>query len=619
MNKIKKACGFLLVLAISIATAISPATTVNAATPKLNKTTLNLTVGQTFQLKLKKVKTKKLKKTKYVCSKKSVATVSAQGLITANNSGTATITCKATLTSGKKYNLKCNLTVTPKANPSTVVVSSDRYQMIHDMGHGINLGNTMEACGDWINNSSVSNYEKAWGSTLIEKKTIQGYADAGFKTLRIPVAWSNMMADDGKYTINPDYLSRVDQIVNWALDADLYVVLNIHYDNGWWARFGSQDSTERAEAMKKYKSIWTQLANHYKDYSSKLIFESANEELGGRLNSIDDYKNSGYFKSENEIYDAVNKINQAFIDIVRSSGSNNSDRYVLIAGYNTNVAQTCDSRFHMPKDTVDGRMFISVHYYSGSKFDSTTSEAERNSAIAAFKTSLNSMKNCFVNKGIPVIIGEYGVDVLSGATKDDMYYHQFFKEVLDYSLNNGICPLLWSTPDFIYDRVNAKIPNKTIASTYADVTKNLSNYKIYVPSSTSETNSYLWEGKLGLSGWCITPSEITGDATFNLDTSGNVYTITGVDWDNLKKPILEISGANASGSSKVRILFAVKVNNENPYWLYIENTGDIYKDINIGDKYQIDLSSLNLSGNQTLYMSFVNAEQMSGKFTITIK
>ena len=135
-------------------------------------------------------------------------------------------------------------------------------EIVQDMGLGINLGNTFEACGDWIDSSSVTNYETAWGSPVIAKATIQGYADAGFGVLRVPVAWSNMMQVD--YTIHPDYMARVREIVDWAIDADLYVILNIHYDSGWWTDFAVPEKKD--ECMKKYTRIWEQITDQFQDY-----------------------------------------------------------------------------------------------------------------------------------------------------------------------------------------------------------------------------------------------------------------------------------------------------------------------------------------------------------------
>ena len=106
-------------------------------------------------------------------------------------------------------------------------------EIVKDMGLGINLGNTFEAVSSSA--ATVQGFETAWGSPVVTQPLIQGYADAGFGVLRIPVAWSNLMADD--YTISPELLARVDEVIGWAMDSGMYVIMNIHWDGGWWEKF----------------------------------------------------------------------------------------------------------------------------------------------------------------------------------------------------------------------------------------------------------------------------------------------------------------------------------------------------------------------------------------------
>ena len=123
-------------------------------------------------------------------------------------------------------------------------------ELVSDMGLGINLGNTLEACGDWIQGDSVTSYETAWGSPVVTEEMIAGYAKAGFQTVRIPVAWSNLMAED--YTIAPELLERVETVVQYVLDNDMYAIVNLHWDGGWIAGF----STDFDTCMEKYTRIW---------------------------------------------------------------------------------------------------------------------------------------------------------------------------------------------------------------------------------------------------------------------------------------------------------------------------------------------------------------------------
>ena len=126
----------------------------------------------------------------------------------------------------------------------------------------------------------------------------------------LPVAWSNMMSKDGKYTISPEYFDRIDEIVGYILDNDMYCIINIHWDGGWWEDFGSSDEKVAQAAMDKYTAMWKQIAKHYKSYSDKLIFESANEELGSKTKGS---------SSMNESYERVNSINQKEAQAARTS------------------------------------------------------------------------------------------------------------------------------------------------------------------------------------------------------------------------------------------------------------------------------------------------------------
>ena len=162
-------------------------------------------------------------------------------------------------------------------------------ELVRLMGNGINLGNTMEAYGhlEIGTNAPVSSYETFWGQPVTTQEMISGMKQAGFDTLRIPVAWTNTMDyESGDYTIREDYLDRVEQIINYALDAGMYVIVNEHWDGGWLGMFGSANPDTRAAGMELYVSMWTQIAERYREYSDYLIFESANEELGDRLNEI---------------------------------------------------------------------------------------------------------------------------------------------------------------------------------------------------------------------------------------------------------------------------------------------------------------------------------------------
>lgn len=337
--------------------------------------------------------------------------------------------------------------------------SKDPYKKMHAldftkaMGNGINLGNTMEAYGhdSYGTDAATSVYETSWGMPVTTAEMIQGMKDAGFDSIRVPVAWTNMMAyEDGDYTINRDYLERVGEIIDYAIAADMIVVVNDHWDGGWWGMFGSPDEATREKAMTLYTEMWTQIAEAYKNYDSRLVFESANEELGDKLNEAIDNVNGTL--TEDECYEVTNKINQKFVDTVRAAGGNNKDRFLLIAGYNTDITRTCDERYKMPTDTIDDKLILSVHYYDPSGYCIFSSAANwgTKAEVEAMNEGLKKLTK-FTDAGYGVIIGEWGV--LDESGKNNMasntldYYKNFIANCDLY----GYCPMLWDT-SFMYDR-----------------------------------------------------------------------------------------------------------------------------------------------------------------------
>jgi endoglucanase len=315
-------------------------------------------------------------------------------------------------------------------------------ELTYEMGIGVNLGNTMEAIGG----------ETAWGSPPINERMIAGYAAAGFKSIRIPVAWSQQMDDDGQYLIYKERMDRVQQITDWALDSGMITIINIHWDGGWWDAF----PTDQDECMKKYKSIWAQICERFKDYGDMLVFESANEELG--WDSLwNRYGSSA--NGKDKFYGLTNEVNQAFVDLVRASGGNNDRRHLLIAGPHTDIDLTCDPMFEMPNDPQN-RCAVSVHYYTPSTFailfedanwgkhrDSWGTEAD----FKELNTQMDKVKTAFIDKGIPAIIGEVGVE---RKNKQPGMAHLYLNSVCEAIYVRGMVPILWDIHQSnFYDRL----------------------------------------------------------------------------------------------------------------------------------------------------------------------
>lgn len=313
------------------------------------------------------------------------------------------------------------------------------------MGNGINLGNTMEAYGHASlgTNAAVSSYETLWGQPVTTQEMITAMKNSGFDTIRIPVAWTNTMNfESGDYTIREDWFARVEEIVGYAMNENMYVIVNDHWDGSWWGMFGSATAKTRQKAMDMYISMWTQIAERFKNYSDYLIFESANEELGDRLNDQDIAKDSGTL-STNECYEITNKINQTFVDTVRATGGNNSQRFLLIAGYGTDIKTTCDDRYVMPSDSAQNKLLVSVHYYEPFSYCGSASLSSWGTIKHYEKQNeLLKMMTKFTDAGYGVIFGEYAVALNGdGSVKDNTC--DFINNFLDNCDLYNYCPVLW--------------------------------------------------------------------------------------------------------------------------------------------------------------------------------
>lgn len=344
------------------------------------------------------------------------------------------------------------------------------------MGNGINLGNTLEACDSnvGIKTNTPLSYETHWGQPKTTQAMIDGMKAAGFDTIRIPVAWMTNATHlyEGDYTIDADYMDRVEEVVRYARKAGMYVIVNDHWDGGWYGMFGSESAETRALAMEAYKGMWQQIAERFRDYSDYLIFESANEELGTRFD-----ENSALYCSDSvvtyltddERYALTNEINQTFVDVVRATGGNNATRFLLIAGYGTNIDQTCDDRFQMPKDTAVSKLMVSVHYYDPWSYCGASSavSATKWGKVSDYEYMDQQLAKMtkFTEAGYGVVIGEYGALPCSDGLKDNTlaYHTAFLDTCTKYDLTN----CLWDCSG-LYKRVSQTFADDDILAMYQE-------------------------------------------------------------------------------------------------------------------------------------------------------
>lgn len=301
------------------------------------------------------------------------------------------------------------LSVTGVLNPVRADGAMTASQQVEAMNVGWNLGNTLDAYGTWINNVTPEAVETAWGNPVTTRAMIAEVRARGFNTIRIPVTWAQFTDADGN--VDPAWMARVHEVVDWALDEGLYVILNVHHDTGehgsdkvCWiiADMGTFESVQQ-----RFANLWTNIANEFKDYDNRLMFEGYNEMLD--MNNTWNAPSTG-----NGAYDAVNSFAQVFVDTVRATGGNNATRNLIVNTYVASADQNVLNNFVLPQDTVADHLICEVHAYSPWDFCShegnasyTTFDANCRNVIDNLMSTLTSFSD---RVGVPVIIGEFGVD-----------------------------------------------------------------------------------------------------------------------------------------------------------------------------------------------------------------
>lgn len=308
---------------------------------------------------------------------------------------------------------------------------------------GWNIGNTLEAIGGETN----------WGNPKITNELIQLVKDQGFDAIRLPTSW-DQYANQDSAEIDVNWLDRVKQVVQYCIDNDMYVIVNIHWDGGWLENNVEPDKQELNNA--KQKAFWQQIATHLRDFDQHLLFASANEP------NVENAEQMAVLQS----------YHQTFIDAVRATGGKNAYRTLVVQGPSTDIEKTSQLWTKMPTDTIADRLMFEVHYYTpynfagltqdeswgkqfyywGKDYHSTT-DTEHNASWGE-EDMLDSlfalMKAQFTDKGIPVMIGEFGAvrrDNLSGEALElhlasRAHYLQY---VTTQATANGFLPFYWDT------------------------------------------------------------------------------------------------------------------------------------------------------------------------------
>lgn len=268
-------------------------------------------------------------------------------------------------------------------------------ELMKELKIGWNLGNTFDA----------PEGETSWGNPITTKELLQKVRELGFQTIRIPISWGKHVSAPPEYTIDEDFLNRVETVVQDALDAGLYVIINSHHDNEIY--MPTPDNRERGMAY--LQAIWTQVGERFRDADYRLIFQTMNEPrvVGTSYEWSIDTRNEDCMAA----MEVVNDLNQTALDAIRATGGNNADRFVIVSPYAANAQAATTSTFRIPEDSAQGRLIVSIHAYTPYNLCLDTRSPDNQftmNQLTEIKKLLKSVEYRFVRKGIPVIIDEMG-------------------------------------------------------------------------------------------------------------------------------------------------------------------------------------------------------------------
>lgn len=270
------------------------------------------------------------------------------------------------------------------------------------MGKGFNIGNTFDANGG--NSKDIYSQETSWGNAQVSRELMHGIAEAGFKTVRIPITWYRHISTDGTYTVAPEWMARIKEVVDYAYEEGLFVIINAHHEP-WINKAGLAD--DQVAVGDELCALWAQIADAFADYDQHLIFEAMNEPRAAGTG----YEWTGTKKE----YDAINYLNQRFAETIRTNPKgHNDERCLMIPDYAASATTAVINSLVIPQINGEqlNNVIFSVHCYAPYDFclsDKQISFNPKNSTdTAAITTLISIIRNNFMSKGIPAVIGECG-------------------------------------------------------------------------------------------------------------------------------------------------------------------------------------------------------------------
>lgn len=323
--------------------------------------------------------------------------------------------------------LSVTITFTAFSQSKKINTSISALDLAKQMECGWNLGNTLDARDSWSAKSKIFPFnqgvasETVWGEEKTTKKIIETGIKNGYKTIRLPATWCNHLVDTN-YTIDPAWMACVKQIVDWAIEAGYYVILNEHHSvhddmssplkhcEGYIVR--EKDANESKAFL---QAIWTQISQTFNnEYDEHLIFETMNEPRNTAHNHCWNPQPESCEQCLTEVK-LVNEYNQLILNTIRSTGGNNANRFVMIPGMGTGVGPALADYFELPEDSAKDKLIVTVHLYpldnGGTGHGSHHFDSSTKNDIMSKTKALNEK---FVKRGIPVVWGECGASRTAG-------------------------------------------------------------------------------------------------------------------------------------------------------------------------------------------------------------
>ncbi|MER5794043.1 cellulase family glycosylhydrolase [Streptomyces sp. NPDC001980] len=353
----------------------------------------------------------------------------------------------------------------PQASAAPAPVPGNAMAAVAAMQPGWNLGNSLDAIPD----------ETSWGQPRTTKALLDSVRAQGFKSIRIPVTWSDHEGAGPNYTIDPAYLSRVRQVVDWAIADGFYVIINVHHDSWQWT---SKMSTDHDQVLARFNTTWTQIATAFRNEPSQLLFESVNEP---KFDNADTSRSA----------QLLNELNTSFHKVVRASGGGNTKRLLMLpTEVCTPDQRLMDNLATTIKSLHDSRLIATVHYYGYFPFSVNVAGATRFDAQAQadLNKTFKRMHDTFVAKGIPVVLGEYGLlsyDSGPGAVERGEML-KYFEALGHAARSNKVTTELWDNGAF-YDRGKRRWKDaglfRQIRSSWTTRSATASSDDVFVPKS----------------------------------------------------------------------------------------------------------------------------------------